>query len=212
VLQKSIERLIWDLPIRAFHWSLVLSFAGAYLTGDNDHYAFLHITCGFTVLGLIFFRFIWGFMGSRYARFKNFIADLPEIFTYLKSLLSRSPRHYVGHNPAGGVAIIVILILGLTTTISGWMEYEDLDIAYIEVIHELSADAMIGLVFVHVAAVLFSSFLHRENLLRAMLTGCKACRDSECIQKSHPSVAVFILVSIGVFWAWMYRSKWLALI
>ena len=210
--QRNTERLVWDLPTRAFHWSLVLSFTGAYLTGENDHYALLHVSCGFTVLGLIIFRLVWGFMGSRYARFKNFVANMSEIFNYLKSLFTRSPRHYVGHNPAGGLAICLLLILGLITAITGWVEYEDLDISYIEVVHELSADAMLGLVLIHVSAVVLSSFLHRENLIRAMLTGCKSCREIECIQKSHPRIALSILVCIVYFWLWMYRSKWLPLL
>ena len=208
----NTERLVWDLPTRAFHWSLALTFTVAYLTGENDHYALLHVSCGFTVLGLIIFRIIWGFMGSRYARFKNFLAKISEIFNYLKSLLTRSPAHYVGHNPAGGLAICLLLILGLTTAITGWVEYEDLDISHIELVHELSADTMLVLVLIHVSAVFLSSFLHRENLIRAMLTGCKSCSESECIHKSHPVIALSILACIASFWLWMYRSKWLPLL
>jgi cytochrome b len=154
---------------------------------------------------------VWGFNGSRYARFRNFLGKLPEIISYFKSLLTRTPRHYVGHNPAGGISILLLLILGVTTAATGWVEYEDWDISYIEEIHEVLANTMLSLVFLHVAAVLLSSFLHRENLIRAMLTGCKPCRESESIQKSHPMIAVTIMVAIILFWLWMYRSKWLYL-
>jgi len=108
---------VWDILVRVFHWSLVLAFTIAYLSEDDFEEA--HVYAGYTVLGLISFRLIWGFIGSHYARFSNFIYSPSEIKAYLSSLLSKNPKHYLGHNPAGGVMIIALLVSLFATTLSG---------------------------------------------------------------------------------------------
>jgi len=108
---------VWDILVRVFHWSLVLTFTIAYFTEDD--FEELHIYAGYAVLGLICFRVIWGFIGSRYARFSNFIYSFTEIKSYLNSLLTKKPKHYLGHNPAGGLMIMVMLISLFATTLSG---------------------------------------------------------------------------------------------
>ena len=108
---------VWDILVRIFHWSLVLAFTIAYLS--EDEFENLHVYAGYVVLGLISFRVLWGFIGSRYARFSNFIYPFAEIKAYLSSLLTKNPKHYLGHNPAGGVMIIALLVSLFATTISG---------------------------------------------------------------------------------------------
>ncbi|RKZ62274.1 MAG: cytochrome B [Gammaproteobacteria bacterium] len=114
-MQKQIR--VWDPLVRLFHWSLVLSFTVAYLSGDEN--SDIHIYAGYIIAGLITFRLIWGFIGSQHARFSDFLYSPQTIIDYLKSMLSRQPKHYLGHNPAGG-AMILALMLGLVvTTYSG---------------------------------------------------------------------------------------------
>ena len=108
---------VWDILVRIFHWSLVLAFTIAYLTEDD--FEDLHVYAGYAVLGLICFRSIWGFIGSRYARFSNFVYSFTEIKSYLSSLITKNPKHYLGHNPAGGMMIIALLISLFATTLSG---------------------------------------------------------------------------------------------
>ena len=108
---------VWDILVRIFHWSLVLAFTIAYLSEDD--FEDLHVYAGYVVLGLISFRVLWGFIGSRYARFSDFIYSFAEIKNYLSSLLTKNPKHYLGHNPAGGVMIIALLVSLFATTISG---------------------------------------------------------------------------------------------
>lgn len=112
---------VWDILVRIFHWSLVLAFFIAYLTEDDLED--LHIISGYTVLGLITFRVIWGFIGSRYARFSNFIYSPKEIMAYLSSLMTDKPKHYLGHNPAGGAMILALLFSLFATTITGLKVY-----------------------------------------------------------------------------------------
>ena len=112
---------VWDIFIRIFHWSLVLAFTIAYLTEDD--FEDLHVYAGYVVLGLISFRAIWGFIGSRYARFSNFIYPISEVKSYLSDLLKGDPKHYLGHNPAGGLMIITLLVSLFAATISGLKVY-----------------------------------------------------------------------------------------
>lgn len=164
---------VWDIPTRVFHWSLAASFVGAYVTHESERLAAIHVACGYTLLGLIAFRLVWGFVGSRHARFSEFVRGPAEVIDYLKSLVAGRPRHFLGHNPAGAVAVVLLLILGLATGISGWATYNELGGEWLEELHETSAGAMLALVVIHLVGVAVSSLLHKENLVRAMITGTK---------------------------------------
>jgi cytochrome b len=165
--------LVWDLPTRLFHWLLAASFAGAWLTSDSERWINVHVTLGYTFAGLIAFRLVWGFVGSRYARFSSFVAGPGAVKRYLGSILAFRPEHHAGHNPAGGWAVLALLGLGAITALTGYAAYNDAGGEWLEELHEGAASAMLALVFVHIGAVLFSSLVHRENLVRAMLSGFK---------------------------------------
>lgn len=99
---------VWDLGVRIFHWSLVILYFIAYLTGEDE--SDLHIYAGYGVIALIVFRIVWGFIGSKYARFSDFLYGPGAVIRYAKSLLTSSPEHYLGHNPVGGWMIILLLL------------------------------------------------------------------------------------------------------
>ena len=107
--------LVWDLPLRMFHWLLVVSFAGAFLTAESERVRDMHVALGYTFVGLLAFRLVWGVVGSRYARFASFAFGPEAVLAYLGSLLTRRPDHYVGHNPAGSWVIFAIVVLGVVT-------------------------------------------------------------------------------------------------
>ncbi len=212
------EIRVWDPLVRIFHWGLVLAFSIAYLTGDEE--SNLHIYSGYTVLGLISFRMLWGFIGARYARFDNFMYPPTTVIQYIKSLVNQNPKHYIGHNPAGGWMIITMLLCLFVVTLSGLKVYaieeglgplagetptltiinstyasstladsndDDHDSEYGKIrhneneqaeelweeIHEISANLMLLLIFLHIAGVIVSGRLHDENLVKAMFTGKK---------------------------------------
>ena len=173
MMQKS-KVFVWDIPTRFFHWLLALSFAGAFVTAESERYRDVHVMLGYMVLGLVAFRLIWGFIGTRYARFWSFAYGPRSVLTYVKSLLTRSPQHYLGHNPAGSWAIYALLALSLLAGASGYAAYNDIGGHWMEDMHEALANLLLGLVFVHIAGVLVGSVLHRENLVRAMVTGYKS--------------------------------------
>lgn len=111
---------VWDPLVRIFHWSLVLAFAAAYLTGEEwDEWEEIHEIGGYAAIGLILFRIVWGFIGSRHARFSDFLYGPKTVAEYLKSLLTMHPKHYLGHNPAGGWMIILLMAGILATGFSG---------------------------------------------------------------------------------------------
>jgi cytochrome b len=118
---QSAERpiLIWDLPTRVFHWTLAASFFIALATGDSDRFRDIHVFSGYVVLGLIGFRIVWGFTGSRYARFRSFLFRPGAVVAYVADLLASRASRHLGHNPAGGWAVLAMLALGLLICVSG---------------------------------------------------------------------------------------------
>jgi len=190
---------VWDIFVRVFHWSLVFFFAVTYLSGDELET--VHAYAGYIIIILLGLRLIWGVVGTRYARFTNFIYSPQSIKAYLKSLLSKHPKHYLGHNPAGGAMVILLLIFLALTSWSGLKAYQaegkgplaSTEISWVNVaqadddsrnkgkkgdefwedVHELLANFTLFLIFVHIAGVFVSSVLHKENLVRAMISGQK---------------------------------------
>jgi cytochrome b len=196
--------LVWDIPTRVFHWSLALSFAGAWLTAESERYRDIHVMLGYTLLGLIAFRLVWGLVGTRYARF---VRAPSAAFRYLKSLFTKQPEHHVGHNPAGAIAILLLLVLGIATGISGWMTYNQLGGEWLEEGHEILAGLMLGVVGVHIAGVIAGSLIHRENLARAMVTGYKAGQPGEGIRKKRWIPALMLVTLLAGFWGFWSNGQ-----
>ncbi|NMG43671.1 cytochrome B [Aromatoleum toluvorans] len=196
---------VWDVPTRVFHWSLALCFAGAWLTSDSERLRDLHVMLGYTFAGLIVFRVLWGLVGTRYARFTSFLFSPRKFASYVKSLITRKPEHHLGHNPAGSVSIFAMLGLGVLIVLSGFTVYQDIGGEWLEEFHEVAASTMLAVVFVHIAGVIVSSLLHRENLVRSMVTGSKRGAPSDGIRHTHRTVGAALLVAVLGFW-WAYQS------
>jgi cytochrome b len=212
-IQHTVK--VWDPVVRLFHWSLVIGFTVAYLSGEDE--SALHINAGYVVLGLILFRLVWGFVGTKHARFADFIYRPSTVIDYTRDLLARRPQHYYGHNPLGGLMVIALLLGLLGTSVSGLALYavkenagplagivvantapsadfllrtaqadedrhegekhragtESAAEETWEEVHEVLANFTLTLVFLHIAGVILGSIVHRENLVRAMITGRK---------------------------------------
>ncbi|HEX5357418.1 MAG TPA: cytochrome b/b6 domain-containing protein [Aquabacterium sp.] len=191
---------VWDTPVRLFHWLMVLCFAGAYLTAETERWRLIHVTLGYTMAGLVAFRLIWGFIGTRHARFTSFVRGPAAIVRYLRSLPSGQPEHHVGHNPAGALAIMLILGLTAAVTSAGWANYNEMGGEWLEETHEVLANLMLIVIGVHVAGVWLSSRLHKENLVRAMITGYKQGQPRDGIRRTWGLLAVLMLVVVLGFW------------
>jgi cytochrome b len=164
---------VWDPFVRIFHWSLVALVAVAFATGDEIEW--LHIVVGYAIAALVALRIVWGFVGSRYARFSNFVRSPRTTVHYVvQAVRWRAPR-YLGHNPAGGAMIVALLVMITGIVGTGFAMTTDAfwGAKWVEKLHEALAYATLGLVALHVMGVVFSSLEHGENLVRAMVSGQK---------------------------------------
>lgn len=188
---------VWDIGIRAFHWSLVLFFTIAYLSGDDADT--LHAYAGYAVITLLLFRLLWGLIGTRTARFTSFIYSPAETLRYAKSFVSRRPIHYVGHNPIGALMVFVLLFMLSLSCWTGLKAYAEQgkgplagatvgfvataradddhdkhkggESEFWQEIHEAMSNLTLFLIFVHIGGVLLASLVHGENLIKSMITG-----------------------------------------
>jgi len=197
---------VWDAPVRVFHWVMVVSFAGAYLTSEGERWRLVHVSLGYTMGGLVAFRILWGLIGTRYARFSSFIRGPSAVMRYVKSMLNGKLEHHVGHNPAGAVAIVLLILLSAALVMTGWSIYNDVGGEWLEELHEVAGNLMLAVVGVHIGGVIVASWLHRENLVRAMMTGMKEGLPSEGISRSWRSLALMILVAVLGFWWVQWES------
>jgi cytochrome b len=193
--------LVWDWPVRLGHWLMVGGFIIAWLTSESETYRLVHAISGGVVVAVALFRLPWGFIGSRYARFVDFVRGPGSVIGYLRSLLRLEPDHHTGHNPAGGWAIVLLLSLGIATSLVGWAMYNELGGEWLEDLHEGLAITMLTVVIVHVAGVVSGSLLHGENLVRAMITGHKLGSPDEAIPSARPLAAIILL-------AWVAAASW----
>ena len=194
--------LVWDWPVRVGHWLMAGAFCLAWLTADSENYRLVHVFAGAVVLGVTTFRLPWGFIGTRYARFVEFVRGPLSVRDYLASLLRLDPAHHVGHNPAGGWAIVLLLGLGIITALAGWATYNEIGGHLLEELHEGLATTMLLVVIVHLAGVFSGSLLHGENLVRAMFTGKKQGHADEAIASARPLALVALLL-------WLAAAGWL---
>jgi len=192
--------LVWDAPVRVFHWLLVLSFAGAYITSESERWRLVHTTLGYTMAGLLVFRLLWGLVGTRHARFSSFVRGPAAVMRYMRSMVSSAPAHFTGHNPAGAVAIVLMLVAGAVIAATGWATYNEVGGEWLSEVHEGAANFMLAVVGVHVAGVLLASRLHHENLARAMVTGRKQGNPGEGVRWSWWPLALALVATVLVFW------------
>jgi cytochrome b len=164
---------VWDPLVRAFHWMLALSFAVAWFS--SEHSGWLHELAGYAAGVLVLARVAWGYFGSGYARFSQFMQPPAAVAAYLRSIATGAERRYIGHNPAGGAMIIVLLASIMATAATGWMLTTDTFWGSLAVqrVHSILARGVLLLVLVHLGGVALASVRHRENLVRAMVIGDK---------------------------------------
>jgi cytochrome b len=184
---------------------LAASVIGAFVTGESEDFERLHQTLGWVAAGLIAFRVVWGLVGTRYARFTEFVRPPKAVWAYVKSLRSDQPQHFVGHNPVGAVAVIVLMGLTALSVCTGWLALADDAAEWVEEAHEIAANTLITLVLVHVIGVLWSSRTHGENLLKAMLTGRKTAPSEAGIQLNWGLLGLVMLLAVAWF---MFRELW----
>lgn len=172
-VMRPAEVRVWDPLVRTFHWSLVAGFAVAWLTADEAKTA--HEYAGYVVLGLVAVRILWGLAGTRHARFSDFVCRPATVISFLKDMVGRRAKRYIGHNPAGGAMVIALLAIVAVISATGVMMTTNayFGVEWVEELHEGSVNMGLILVGLHILGVIFASFEHGENLVRSMVTGRK---------------------------------------
>ena len=164
---------VWDPIVRVFHWAVVGGCVlNLFIVDDASVW---HLYIGYAVAAALFVRLLWGLVGSRHARFGDFVPAPSRLLDYLvKRLQNREPR-YVGHNPAAAIMILALMLSLIIVSVSGWMITLEayFGVEWVEDLHTRSADAILWLAGLHAAAALFESHHHGENLVWSMITGRK---------------------------------------
>lgn len=214
---------VWDLPVRIFHWSLVILFVAAYLTNAmGAEYFKYHVWTGYAIIVLVAFRLLWGFVGTYHARFFNFVRNPFTTAKYGIDFLKKKEAHHLGHNPLGAVMVIVLLLTLLaqaTTGLFGNDEIFNLGPLYGYVSNDLSLTLtsvhrqlfywILGAVVLHIVAVLIHVFLKRDNIVKAMFTGKKSVPYSSTekpITGSRILLALVIVIVLAAALAWVIHS------
>lgn len=163
---------VWDPLVRILHWTLAIGFLGAYVFESPRD---LHETLGWLAVVAVVARIAWGFVGPRTARFADFVPTPARLFGYARDVAKRREPRYLGHNPAGGAMVVALLSIVLVLGVTGWMTGLDAFWGedWVSELHEVAADLGILLVLLHWLGVAWESIRHRENLIKAMVTGRK---------------------------------------
>jgi len=189
---KLTEERVWDLPTRLFHWALVASVTAGWALGEFRSFSTInwHFYLGYTTGGLILFRLIWGIVGPPTARLSALFPKPSEVIDYLRHLSDREPSAVVGHSPLGSLSVLALLtslMVQVSTGLfaeddslfsEGPLSYlvEEKTVQFCNAIHEINSGILMGLVILHVGALLFYLIWKRENLIRPMITGWKIVR------------------------------------
>jgi len=214
--------LVWDLPVRVFHWALVLLIVSQIVTvsigGNAMEY---HVLGGYAILTLVVFRILWGLLGTPTARFVNFLRGPQAVLRYARSLASREPEQVTGHNPLGGWSVVAMLIGILVQAVSGlfaddeimttgplWKYVSEDTASLFNVIHEANASVLLTLICIHLAAILFYLLRKKENLIKPMFTGSKQLSESavESLRPFQGTLRALMVLAICAVATWVVVS------
>jgi len=192
----------WDLPTRLFHWTLAGLFVGAFAIGEwvderSPTFA-IHMLLGLILVAAIAFRLVWGLVGSRHARFSDFLYSPAALLGYLKDALARRDRPYAGHNPGSSWVIYGMLLLPLALVTTGILSQPKDEL--FEDVHGVLGKVMLAAVIAHLAGLAFHTWRHRENIGLSMITGKRLGDPGQAIGSSHP-VAALVFVALMAGWA-----------
>jgi cytochrome b len=192
-LQQMI--LVWDMPVRVFHWLLVICFAGAWLTSESERLQMIHYAFGYTACLLVLIRLVWGVIGTRYARFSQFLKNPKAVLGHFMAMLRGHPHHDVGHNPAGGLVMVALMLLILVIGFSGYLSVKEVLGDFAGEIHESVSSLALAVVILHVLAAIIMSLLEKQNLVRSMVNGKKQGMPEQAIR--YPQYLVGAVVLLG---------------
>jgi cytochrome b len=204
--QTVPSRRIIDAPTRAFHWLMALSFAGAYITAESERWRLVHVTLGYTVIGLLVFRVLWGLLGPRQVRLSVWAGKLSGVKAFVQTLKAGRVNWQAGQNLLQTLAIVGLLVLLISTTGSGYSVYQELTGEWMEDVHEVLGNAALAIVGLHLVMVVVGSLLRRQNLALTMLTGRTPGRGPDLVKKNRAPLAALLLACVLAGWVWQWQN------
>lgn len=195
--------LVWDSPIFFTHWLLAVCFLGAILTQETEKFRLVHVTMGFTMLGIVGFRVIWGFIGSKYARFTTIKPRFLRVRENIQAILSGNKEFSIGLNAVGFVAAYLLMGLVLLVSATGYLVFNEIGPKLMSEIHELVGNLIIAVVVVHVGSIVINAIyqrLQKTNDEVAKSVGVLA-------QRARPYKWVTIIILLVVIYFWGIQFK-----
>jgi len=183
---KPEKRPVWDLPTRIFHWGIALSVFLSMLIVYGKKYLTIHIIFGILAFGLIVGRIMWGIVGTKYVRFSAFVKSISEAKQEFAILDSQAHSHSVGHPAIAGWVMLVLMFCALCVGVSGlwlWLFTDTVSKESASHIHEVFANTLLAIAFVHIQGVVLHIFLHRDGIVRGMIDGKRPAYEHEQIGK-----------------------------
>lgn len=206
---NASRALVWDLPVRLFHWLFAGGFVAAatiaLLLGDDSPLFPYHAIIGLVLVVLVVFRLIWGFIGSRYARFSAQPYNPRSLATYVGSAIIGRARRYVGANPGSAYAALAMMLLVIGLAITGIMLGKGNE--SVKDLHEIFAYVMLAVVGAHLVGIIVHSIRHRENIAASMVHGLQSGDAALGIGSPH-RLAGAVLVVLTVVWAGMLFAQY----
>jgi cytochrome b len=197
------NHLVYDLPVRLFHWVFAGLFATAYViasTAEDSPLFPWHMLAGLTLVLAVVARVMWGLVGTRHSRFSSFLLNPADLFRYLKGLFSGGNAAVAGHNPASSWVAVVLMLLALGLGATGYLMTSSGDPESYEEIHELLANTFLVVVILHIGGIILHSLRHRDGFALSMVDGRKqGVAAADAIQGSRPGIGALFLVIVAVF-------------
>jgi cytochrome b len=190
--------MVWDMPVRVFHWLLVICFTGAWLSSESERWALIHYAFGYTACLLVLIRLVWGLIGTRYARFSQFLKSPRAVIQHFMAMLRDHPHHDVGHNPAGGLVMFALMLLMLLIGFTGYLSVKEFLGNFVSEAHEVVASLALSLVIVHIIAAIGMSLIEKQNLVRSMVSGKKQGMPEQGI--IYPQYLIGALIFLGALY------------
>jgi len=212
--------LVWDLPLRLFHWLFALTIFAAWYTSEQEGELIdLHMQLGYFAIGLIVFRLIWGLVGTRHSRFSQFLPTPARLTAYLKGRDRQADVSYAGHNPLGSLMVILMIVLVSLQAISGLFINDDVfssgpyygsvgsEIeAIMEFLHHNTFDLMLISIALHISAIGYYWWVKKHNLVKPMITGRKPAdlvAEQDSIPHSRLLLALLVAALVAGFVYWL---------
>ncbi len=214
------KSLVWDLPLRIFHWLFAVSILASWYTSEQEgEMVNIHMQLGYFILGLVIFRLVWGFVGAKHSRFSQFFPTPSRIKTYIAKSNSADHTHYAGHNPLGSLMVFLMIVLVLLQAISGLFINDDIFSSgpyygtlseemgkVMKYIHHNAFDFMIIAMALHIAAIVYYKFYKKIDLVTPMITGKKPAADiksEDVIPHSKMLIGIVLAIAIAAFIYWL---------